>query len=80
MAQIALTLAPTHTVTLRLVGTAGATFELAKPTAPMAVAAMELMRGPPGQRGLTGLQGDPGPFYSGDELPDMRLIFDNQLI
>ena len=80
MAQIALTLSPAYTVALRLVGPAGAAFEMAKPTVPMAVAAMELMRGPPGQRGTTGLQGEPGPFYAGDELPDMRLIFDNQLI
>ncbi|MFM9902093.1 MAG: hypothetical protein ACKVOT_13865 [Polaromonas sp.] len=61
-----MTLAPTHTVALRIVGSAGATFELAKPTAPMVVAALEVMRGPPGLRGEIGRQGDRGlPGASG---------------
>ena len=30
--------------------------------------------------GIVGPRGEPGPLYTGDDLPDFTLIFDNKLI
>ncbi|MFM9881194.1 MAG: hypothetical protein ACKVOO_12390 [Burkholderiaceae bacterium] len=44
------------------------------------------LQGPPGDdgtdgaNGVNGTPGPPGPQYTGAELPDMTLIFDNGLI
>ncbi len=87
MSVIAITLAPVLSVALTLTGgtslvtlanplpaAAGYTLTLV-PAGPTVVAAVgELLRGP------RGVPGAAGPVYTGGELPDMTLIFDNGLI
>lgn len=48
--------------------------------APVPVTVLAAGVGLQGPRGATGSAGAPGPAYTGDNLPDMTLIFENALI